>query len=150
MNVKRRFYSILLCLSLVLLHGSLRAQGTQYSSKQSGFKSFASTLGGDIVHVFSSPLRFTRGDGLKILALTAVGTGFVMLLDERLDENFIERDAFYVKPAIELAKIGDVYDQVSSTLVLATLSVPMLAGGLIFEDKKLLQTAGEHVGYGCT
>ena len=62
------------------------------------------------------------------------------ILDQNIDDDFIERDDLYVKPGIGLAKIGDVYDRISSKYVLAGLSASMLTGGLIFKDKKLLET----------
>lgn len=140
MTMRNRFDVIIPCIIMLVLQNVGPAQGLQYPPKQSPFKSFASTVGGDILHVLSSPFRWRQEDGLKLLALTAATTGFVALLDDRIDENFIERDDFYVKPAIGLAKIGDGYDKVSSKLVLAGLLAPMLAGGLIFKDKKLLET----------
>lgn len=120
---------------------SLQSSGHgQELPKQSPANSIASTVGGDILHVLSSPFRLSRDGSLKLLALTVATTGFMTLLDDRIDKNFIERDDFYVKPAIGLAKIGDGYDVISSNFVLAGLSVSMLAGGLILDDKKLLET----------
>ena len=138
---ENRFDAIMLCIIMLVLQNIGHAQGLQHPPKQSPLKSFASTVGGDVLHVFASPLRLKQEDGLKLLAITAVTTVFVTLLDDRIDENFIERDDFYVKPAIGLAKIGNGYNKLSSKYVLAGLSVPMLAGGLIFKDKKLLETS---------
>ncbi len=140
MTRKNRFYAIILYIIMLSLQNAGHAQGLQYLPKQNPLKSFASTVGGDVLYVFASPFRLRQEDSLKLLAVTAVTTVFVTLLDDRIDENFIERDDFYVKPAIGLAKIGDGYNKLSSKYVLAGLSVPMLAGGLIFKDKKLLET----------
>jgi membrane-associated phospholipid phosphatase len=40
-----------------------------------------------------------------------------------------------------MVKIGEVYDKITPKKVLIGLSVPMLAGGLIFKDKKLILTS---------
>lgn len=138
--MRNRFHAIIMSIVMLSFQSMGHAQGLQYPPKQHPPKSFASTVGGDILHVFSSPFRFRQGDGLKFLALTAVTTVFITSLDERIDDNFIERDDFLVKPAIGLAKIGDGYDKISAQYVLACLSVSMLTGGLVLKDKKLLQT----------
>jgi len=143
--------AIILCIVMLSLQNAGQAQGLQYPPKQNQLKlsastvggdilSFASTVGGDILHVFSAPFRLRPDNGLQLLAFTATTTVFVTLLDRNIDGDFIERDDFHVKPAIALAKIGDGYDKVTPKKVLIGLSVPMLAGGLIFKDKKLLQT----------
>ncbi len=127
------------------------AQGLQYAPKQNHLKSsvsrvgeevwsFVSIVGGDVLHVFSSPLRLRQEDGLKLLALSATTITFVTILDKNIDGDFIERDDFYLKPAIGLAKIGEGYDKITAKRALLGLAVPMLAGGLILKDKKLLQT----------
>ena len=126
--------------AMLSLQSSGHGQELQDPPKQSPSNSIASTVGGDILHVLSSPFRLSRDSSLKLLALTVATTGFMTLLDDRIDKNFIERDDFYVKPAIGLAKIGDGYNVISSNFVLAGLSVSMLAGGLILDDKKLLET----------
>lgn len=126
--------------AMLSLQSSGHGQELQDPPKQSPSNSIASTVGGDILHVLSSPFRLSRDSSLKLLALTVATTGFMTLLDDRIDKNFIKRDDFYVKPAIGLAKIGDGYDVISSNFVLAGLSVSMLAGGLILDDKKLLET----------
>ena len=148
----RNIYVALFIGTIMLsLQNAGQAQGLQYPPKQNHLKlsastaggdilSFVSTVGGDILHVFSSPLRLTQEDGLQLLAFTATTTVFVTLLDKNIDGDFIERDDFYVKPAMALAKIGDGYDKVTPKKVLIGLSASMLAGGLIFKDKKLLQT----------
>ena len=40
-----------------------------------------------------------------------------------------------------MAKIGKAYDKISPPLALAGLSIPIVTGGLILEDKKLLETS---------
>ena len=140
MTMKNRFNAIVLGLIILSLQNVCYGQGLQYPLERNALKTFASTVGGDVLHVFSSPFQMMPREGLKLLAFTAVTTGFITLLDNNIDKNFIERDDYYVKPAIGLAKIGDGYDRISSKYVLAGLSAPMLAGGLIFKDKKLLET----------
>ncbi len=140
MNMGVRFDAIIICIIMLLLQNAGHAQELQYPPKPGPFRSFASTVGGDALHVFSAPFRFGQGDGLKLLVLSAVTTAFVVSFDNHIDEDFIERDDFYVKPGIGLAKIGDAYDKISSEIVLAGLSIPMLTIGLTFEDKELLET----------
>ena len=140
MITRNRFHAAILCIIILFWQNSGHAQGLQASQDQRSPKSFASKVGSDILHILSAPTRLSPDGGLKLLALTGVTTGFMTLLDKNIDDDFIERDDFYVKPGIELAKVGDVYDKISSPLVLAGLSVPMIAGGLIFDDKKLLET----------
>lgn len=135
MTREKRFYAIILCTIFFSLPNPGRAQGLQYPPKQSPFKSFASTVKGDISHVFSSLVPVKRGGGLKLLGLTAVTAVFVAALDNTIDDNFIERNDFHVIPAVELAKVGEGYNY-----ILAGLPVSMLAGGLLFKDRKLLAT----------
>lgn len=138
--MRNRFHAVILCVVILSFQNAGHAQGLQYPTKRSPLKSFVATVGGDVLHVFSAPLRMRQQEGLKLLAFTFVIAGFVTVFDNRIDEDFIERDDFYVKPAIGFAKIGDGYDRISSKYVLAGLSVSMLTGGLIFKDKKLLET----------
>ncbi len=151
--MKNRFEAIILCLVALSLQNAGHAQALQYPPKQNSLKagashvgedilSFAATVGGDVLHVFSSPLRLKQKGSLKLLALTAITTISVTCLDRDIDDDFSEREDFFVKPAIGLAKIGDGYDKfISNKYMLAGLPVTMLAGGLIFKDKKLIQTS---------
>ncbi len=147
--MKNRFEAISLCLAALALQNAGHAQGLRYSPKENsiislggGILSFAATVGGDILYVFSSPLRLSQANGVKLFAFTATTTASVIWMDADVDGDFIERDEFYIKPATGLAKIGDGYDQIlSNKYALASLPVAMLAGGLIFKDKKLLLTS---------
>ncbi len=151
--MRNRFEAIGLCLIVLALQNAGHAQALQYPPKQNSLKagasnvggdilSFAATVGGDVLHVFSSPLRLKQKDGLKLLAFTAITTASVAWMDRDIDDDFSEREDFFVKPAIGLAKIGDGYDKfLSNKYMLAGLPVTMLAGGLIFKDKKLIQTS---------
>ncbi|MCI0694787.1 phosphatase PAP2 family protein [candidate division KSB1 bacterium] len=146
-------YATILCMSMLSLQNAGRAQGLQYPPKQNSLKadashvggdilSFAATVGGDILYVFSSPLRLKQKGGVKFLAFTALTTASVVWLDRDLEDDFNEREDFFVKPAIGLAKIGDGYDKfLSNKYMLAGLPVTMLAAGLIFKDKKLILTS---------
>ena len=137
---KKHRYVIIPYIMIFLLPNAGLAQGLQHPPKQNPFKSFAFTVGGDVLHVMSSPLRFRQNDGLKLLTFIATTTLFMTLLDSRINEDFIARDDFYVKPGIGLAKIGHGFDRVSPQYALAGLTVPMLAGALILKDRKLLET----------
>ena len=140
MKASCRVTIAVLCAMMHLLPNIGRAQGMQSSTKQSPLKSFASRVGGDVAYVFTAPLRLSPRGGLKLLTLTAVTTAFVTLLDNSIDQNFIEGNEFYIKPARGLATVGEGYDTISAKFVLAGLSGTMLAGGLLFKDEKLLET----------
>ena len=133
----RNRFNVVILFTILL---SLPSIGYAQESKYSFFKSFASSIASDVFYIFSAPLRVEQKQGLKFLALTTATTVFVTSLDKGLDEDFMERDDLYVKPGIELAKIGDLYDKISSPIFLAGLTVPMLAGGVVFKDEKLLLT----------
>ncbi|MCH8874217.1 phosphatase PAP2 family protein [candidate division KSB1 bacterium] len=137
---RNRLVAVILFVIVTSWQTTGHAQGLQASQNQRSFKSLASKASSDVLYIFAAPSRLSSRSGLKLLALTGVTTGFMTILDQSIDDDFIERDDLYVKPGIGLAKIGDVYDRISSKYVLAGLSASMLTGGLIFKDKKLLET----------
>ena len=137
---RNRFYPVFLLIIILSSQGIALPQGLQPYPKQSSSKSLASKVGSDLLYIFSAPSRLSPQGGLKLLVLTGVTAGFVTILDKNIDDDFIEGDDLYVKPGIGLAKVGDVYDRISSKYVLAGLSASMLTGGLIFKDQKLLET----------
>jgi len=93
------------------------------------------------LRVASSPLRMSKNDGLQLLAFTAITTGFVSRVDSPINEEFgIEVDDSYLLPARGLARIGEVYNNISPKRFSTALSIAMLTGGLAFKDKKLLET----------
>ncbi len=136
---RNRLVAVILFVIVTSWQTTGHAQGLQASQNQRSFKSLASKASSDVLYIFAAPSRLSSRSGLKLLALTGVTTGFMTILDQNIDDDFSEGD-FYVKPGIGLAKIGDVYDRISSKYVLAGLSASMLTGGLIFKDKKLLET----------
>ena len=138
--MRNLLYPVILFTLILSLQKSGYAQELGYQPGYSSFKSIPLTVGSDVLHILSAPTRLSSEGGLKLLALTGVTTVFMTLLDKNIDDDFIERDDFYVKPGIGLAKIGNEYDKISSPLILAGLSIPMLTGGLIFKDEKLLET----------
>jgi membrane-associated phospholipid phosphatase len=140
MNEKAQINRILLCLAFFTCAGVLRSQGVTDGPGPSSRKSLIVTLGEDILHILRSPFRLKKKDSPKLLTFAATTAVFVASLDRRIDDDFIERDDLYVKSAIGFAKIGDGFDKISAKYVFAGLSLPMLAGGLIFNDKKLLET----------
>ena len=151
--MRNRFKASLLCLVVLSLQSAVHAQSLQYPPKQNFLRAdaanagddipaFAKTVSGDVLYVFSSPLRLNQKSGLTILALTVLTTASIAWFDRDLDDDFSERDDFFIKPALGLAKIGEGYDWlVSDKYKVASLPVTILAGGLIFKDKKLIQTS---------
>lgn len=111
------------------------------NTENSGSPSLLKTVSGDFLHVFSSPFKMSKKDGLQVLALSAITTLFIAEFDDRIDEEFgSEKDHFALQPADGLAEIGEVYDQVSTPYFFAGLTGAMLTGGFAFKDQKLLET----------
>ncbi len=140
MNKRIEFLSWL-CLISILYQGNGFARVPEDTLKNCPIKKFVKTVGGDLLHVASSPLRLSKKGGLRLLILTTITAGFVAKVDRPIDEEFgIEVDDAYWRPAQGLARIGEVYDQISPKRFSTALSIGMLAGGLAFKDKKLLET----------
>ncbi len=132
-----------LLLMVATLQSPLFPQAGIDSSKTSLIKSLVSTVAGDIGHVASSPFRMSKNDALHFAAFLALNTGLVHGLDAEADEEFaLEEHQVYLKPADELADLGHLYDRIGTGRVIAGLTTTMLAGGIIFKDKKLLNTTG--------
>jgi len=130
-----------ICLITVVCQNNGYAQVSADTVKGSRIKNFVKTVGGDILRVATSPLRMSKNDGLQLLALTAVTTGFVSRADSPIDEEFgIEVDNSYLLPARGLARIGEVYYYISPKRFSTALTIAMLTGGLALKDKKLLET----------
>jgi hypothetical protein len=108
-------------------------------------KSFASTVGSDVLNVFSSPFRMSQKDIWQLSVFATITAGFITTLDEPIREEFVASEEDKNKGLLfvgkELVKIGDWYDNISSKYFLAGLSASMIAEGLIFKDQKPLETA---------
>lgn len=112
------------------------------SSQIDSTTSIVSLVAGDFWHVASSPFRMSKKDALTFAAFLALNTGLVYGIDGAADEEFaLEKRHAYLRPAEELADLGDLYDRIGSGKILAGLTATMLAGGLIFKDRKLLTTS---------
>lgn len=130
-----------LCLISILYQGNGFAQVSKDTLKNCPIKNFVKTVGGDLLHVASSPLRLSKNGGFRLLILTTITAGFVARVDSPIDEEFgIEIDDAYWLPAQGLARIGEVYDRISPKRFSTALSIAMLTGGLVFKDKKFLET----------
>jgi len=141
MKNKKNSCLVWLCLITVVCQNNGYAQVSADTRKGSRIKNFAKTVGGDILHVATSPLRLSKNDGLQLLALTAITTGFVSRGDSPVDEEFgIDVDDSYLLPARGLARMGEVYDHISPKRFSTALTIAMLTGGLALKDKKLLET----------
>lgn len=141
--MKRKASFLALCIVIIITGLPVigLGQSTQLLRKEKPLKHFASTVGGDILYVVTSPLHFNRQDGIKFLTFAATTALFMTQFDGELDEEFIENEDFYIKPATSLARIGKEYDNATSTYVLAGIAVPLISGGLIFGDSELIDTA---------
>ena len=131
--------SWILVLTLLSCHEGL-AQSAE-APKTSNAQSFLRTVGGDMVRVFSSPLRLSKNDGLHLIAFTTVTAGFYAFLDAPVDEEYARENrhaVFY--PAKKLAGIGKIYDDISPVNFSIGISAGLLVGGIVLQDKKLLET----------
>ncbi|MDZ7359380.1 MAG: phosphatase PAP2 family protein [candidate division KSB1 bacterium] len=99
------------------------------------------TIGGDFLHVFSSPLRLTKNDGLRLLTFSAVAGGLVGFGDDHFDEEYAKESHHGILyPFKQLAEVGQIYDDVSPVYFTAGVSGAALVGGLILKDRKLVTT----------
>ena len=95
----------------------------------------------DIFCVAASPFHMSRNSVLRLASFAALNCLLIYGFDDFADEEFgIEVDDAYFKSAKKLVTLGEVYDRIGSRNVLIGLSGTMLAGGIIFNDKKLLNT----------
>jgi len=100
------------------------------------------TVGSDIAYVFTSPLRVTTRGGIEFLALSALTTGFIFRADDKIDEELaLEGYEFSSQPFRQLAKLGQIYDDIKPVNFAIGLTATTFAGGLARRDKKLLQTS---------
>lgn len=105
-------------------------------------KSFAAAVVGDVLYLASSPLRMSKDEALRLVSFTLMSAGMVYSIDQPVHEEFaLERHSLYTKPGGGFVKLGELYDAVGSKNMALGLSVGMVGGGLIFQDKKLLETS---------
>jgi hypothetical protein len=98
-------------------------------------------IGGDFLYVFSSPLRLTTSDGLRLIALTAATGGLVSFVDDPFDEEYARENRHSILyPFKRLAEVGQIYDDISPVYFTVGVSGAALAGGLAFKDEKLFTT----------
>lgn len=93
------------------------------------------------MYVYSSLFKMKPWEYVQLVALAVMTTGFITIMDDPVDADFIERDDFYVKAGIGFSKIGEAYDKASPPYALVGLTIPVLTAGFVFKDDKLLETA---------
>jgi membrane-associated phospholipid phosphatase len=126
---------------LATLNNICASQVVQDSTKNNGEKSFFSKVGGDISHVATSPFHMSKTEGIEFVSLIALSAGLVYGVDEPVDEELaVEGYHDVLKPAETLADLGYAYDQIGPTTVLVGATATLLMGGIIFKDRKLLET----------
>jgi len=135
MNVKIRRYTIINFIIILFMQKAGITQDMPSPSNQNHFNNFVLTVGGDILHVISSPFHMNQKERLNLIAFTAFTAISVGLLDKPLDKDFIENEDTYLLPAFGLAKVGHSYNY-----FLIGLPVITLSGGLIYNNSKLLET----------
>jgi membrane-associated phospholipid phosphatase len=98
-------------------------------------------IGGDFLHVFSSPLHLTKNGGLRFFTFTAVTGGVVNFVDDPFDEEYAKESHHGILyPFKRLAEVGKIYDDISPDYFIAGVSGAALIGGLAFKDGKLVTT----------
>ena len=126
---------------LTTLNNVCVSQVAQDSTRNSGNKSFFSKVGGDISYVATSPFHMSETEGIEFASLIALSAGLVYGVDGPIDEELaVEGYHDVLKPAETLADLGYAYDQIGPTTVLAGATATLLIGGIIFKDRKLLET----------
>lgn len=126
---------------LAVLNGICISQTAHDSSKSQPAKSFLSTVAGDISYVAASPFHMSKIERIEFVSLIAISAGLVYGADGRIDEELaVEGYHDYLKPAEKLADLGDLYDKIGPTTILAGVTTTLFMGGIIFKDRKLLET----------
>jgi len=128
-------------LSLLCPNGVM-AQASEKTCQANPLVCAIKTIGSDVAYVFTSPLRLTPKGGVQLAVFAAATTGFVLKLDDKIDEELaFEGYEFSSQPSKELAKLGQVYDDVKPANFAIGLTATTFAGGLVLRDRKLLQTS---------
>lgn len=128
-------------LLLLLNQNCVYAQEWGNHSSPGSLKSLGAAIGSDVTHVATSPFRITQKDAVKLIGFTTLTVGFILVLDNAADDEFgQENHVAILSPLHTAAKVGKAYDNVGPQYVFFGLSAAMLASGLIFKDKKLLNT----------
>ncbi len=147
MKMFGRFFTPLGLLFLIIIPlSSGYSQTAPDTPDRTALHRFFSTVGEDIWHVGTSPLRITTPQARNLLILGLFTTGMIYRGDESVSNHIGEDYAGLMPegqladPAEALAGPGRVYDQIGTAKVFLGLSAAMLSGGLIFQDHKLLNT----------
>ncbi len=131
-----------ICLLFIICQRESLAQDSTNTRKSNSLLGAAKAVGSDIAYVFTSPLRMTTRGGVELLALSALTTGFVLRADDKIDEELaLEGYEFSSQPFRQLAKLGQLYDDLKPRNFAVGLTAATFAGGLALRDKKLLQTS---------
>ncbi len=134
--------SVLTGLLVSIAQGESFAQDATHARRSNPLVCAIKTVGSDVAYVFTSPSRMTTKGGLQLLAFSALTAGFILRADEKIDEELaLEGYEFSSRPFKELAKLGQVYDDIGPVNTAIGLSVASFAGGVILQDRKLLQTS---------
>lgn len=138
--MKKKYLSIL---CIVILWGSIQsytfAQLKADSLKCNSIKLLISDVGDDIWHIVSYPFQMSKNDALILTSFTVVNIAMIYGLDEQIDNELkVEKHNKYLKPIDGLADIGDSYDWLPFGELI--FSTTVLTTGIIFNDKKLLET----------
>lgn len=137
-----RYFIVSICLFLSIGQRNVFAQNAENAHRSNPLVCALKTVSGDVVYVFTSPLRMSPRGGAKLVALSALTTVFILRADDKIDEELgLENYEFHSLPFRELADIGQIYDDIKPVNFAIGLTATTFAGGLVLRDKKLLQTS---------
>lgn len=112
------------------------------SSARKPVLQLASTIAGDLRHISTAPFRLSKNDVVQLSSFIGLNVAMMYGFDNLADEEFaLEGHNTYLKPTKQLVKVGEVYDRIGSIQLGLALSATMLTSGLIFKDKKLMNTS---------
>lgn len=142
MRFRTRSSNAALAFWAIILFSAYGFPQTVEKKSENPLKSFAAAVGGDVWRVASSPLRMSKDDALRLASFTLMSAGAAYSIDQPFHEEFaLERHSLYTKSGGGFVKLGELYDDVGSKNMALGLSAGMIGGGLIFNDKKLLETS---------
>lgn len=141
--MRKKYLSVLLVFFIMIFvvrNGFCQDVLLEY--KNNPFRSMVNNFGNNFHHILSTPSRMSKNDALKIASYAAINIALIYNLDGEADEEIAFDEPHSFLTVVDgLADVGDLYNQIGPGIVMAGLAGAMLTGGLIFKDKKHLETA---------
>jgi len=138
---KTNSYLITAFTFFAILNGVCFSQTAQDSAKSNPRESFVSKVAGDISYVAASPFHMSKMERIEFVSLIGLSAGLIYGVDGPIDEELaVEGYHDILEPAEKLAELGYLYDKIGPTTVLVGVTTTLFMGGIIFKDRKLLET----------